>query len=55
MVVLVVQTGDHFCQNGNGVGHGAAIYTAVQVAVGAGYFHFNITEATQTNIKAGGV
>ena len=43
MVVFIMAGSDHLGQHGGRVGNSAAINTTVQVAVRAGYFHFNIT------------
>ena len=43
MIIFIMTTGDHFCQNSNRIGNSAAIGSTMQITVGACYFYFDIT------------
>ena len=50
MVVFIMAGGDHPGQDCGRIGHCATIHPTVQVAVGAGHFHFNVAESTNAGI-----
>ena len=47
VVVLVVQGGDHLCQDIDRVCHCASVQTGVQIPVRTGHFHFHIAQSAQ--------